>query len=72
MRQTNSNEYQDRVMQEKTALDIKTDKLWEFIKTDTFHNLVHEEQELLNQQYIAMNAYSNCLADRIQLFLPKE
>ena len=61
-------EFQKRVVEEKKELDIKRDKLTEFLKGDTFKNLSEEEQDRLNRQLLVMEEYSNILAERIVNF----
>lgn len=59
--------YQERVVQEKKELDVKIEKLIEFLKTDKALDLV-EGYNLLWAQHKAMAEYSKILGDRIEAF----
>ena len=58
-------DFKQRVIDEKTALDEKFKALNVFMASDTFKSLDAEEQGLLRQQALAMFNYSNALAARI-------
>ena len=60
--------HQQRVMDEKTALDGNIERLTAFIGGDTFRALGVEEQVDLRVQLEQMVAYSNTLARRIARF----
>lgn len=60
--------YQQRVVDEKSELDDKLDKLAKFIGSPSFTSLDKEEQMLLICQKVAMRIYSTILEDRITAF----
>jgi hypothetical protein len=60
--------HQERVVSEKSELDIKIDKLDTFRAGSVFSTLPAEEQGRLNMQLSHMRAYSGILADRIAAF----
>ena len=60
--------YQQRVVDEKTALDEKIEKLESFIETKVFYNLVGDEKYMLTRQLDIMKVYSEILEDRISAF----
>ena len=61
--------HQQRVVDEKTELDIKLDALNNFIDTNKmFSSLSREEQDRLYRQAYAMRGYSDILAERIGAF----
>lgn len=62
--------HQQRVVEEHRELNEKIDKLGEFIvnKPGVFLQLPWEEQDLLHNQYRAMQAYSDILVERIAGF----
>lgn len=57
--------YQQRVVDEKIALDEKLEKLNNFFITSTFANLPATEQFLLKRQANAMEEYSSVLGERL-------
>ena len=59
-----------RVVQEKTALDEKREKLGCFKNTDDFCRLPWQEQERLNTQAHLMTCLSAVLGARIDAFIP--
>ncbi len=61
--------HEQRIVDEKTALDEKIEKLETFIIGDKFRFLSGRNQELLGQQLKVMAEYSDILDDRIQLFV---
>ncbi len=61
-------EYQQRVMDEKKALDEKLERLDDFLRDLTFTTLPSIGQSLLIQQRVAMGSYSNILSIRILNF----
>jgi division protein CdvB (Snf7/Vps24/ESCRT-III family) len=61
--------YQQRVVEEKKALDTKLEALEKFIATPaSFGALPGDEQFRLKQQRNAMQAYANILGQRIGAF----
>ena len=60
--------HQKRVIDEKSALDLKIEGLSNFIGTPIYHTLGHEDQFLLRRQLVAMSEYSAILRERIDLF----
>lgn len=63
-------DFQQKVIDEKTELDSKITKLRYFvmIDNDTFKELPKREQRLLKDQLNAMNYYSSILKERIKGF----
>jgi len=60
--------FRERVVNEKTELDEKINKLCVFETTLTFQNLPHDEQDRLRRQRLVMTEYSNILRERITNF----
>ena len=60
--------FQARVVDEKKELDIKRDKLIEFLKGDLAKKLPAAEQERLSRQLSIMESYSGILSERIVTF----
>jgi hypothetical protein len=60
--------HQDRVRDEKAALDDKIQKLDAFIGKDYFLNLKKEAQDLMLKQLEVMKQYSEILGDRIKMW----
>lgn len=60
-------DYQDRVIEEKNALDEKIVKLASFIFSDRFL-VPKDEQERMESQFYAMTQYSRMLRERIYHF----
>lgn len=60
--------YQQRVLDEKAALDEKIERLISFIGSDGFNNLSPVECKLLRRQEMIMELYSEVLAERIAGF----
>lgn len=61
--------HQQRVVDEKTALDEKLDKLKAFIETNpTFNSLPDDERGRLGKQFDVMAEYSSILSQRIAAF----
>lgn len=60
--------FQQRVVDEKTELDEKREKLGAFIKGDFYQTLPNAERNRLTQQAIAMAHYSTILGERIAAF----
>ena len=62
--------HQQRVVDEKTELDGKLDRLKAFIETNpTFQTLDGDEKGRLNRQFDVMAEYSSILGQRIEAFL---
>jgi hypothetical protein len=57
--------HQARVVAEKAELDIKIERLREFIVGDTFGELCENEQRRLRRQEAIMGLYSDVLDERI-------
>jgi hypothetical protein len=60
--------YQQRVIDEKIALDTKINLLKSFLLSIVFYDLSNDEKELLLEQLEVMTMYSNILALRIEKF----
>ena len=60
--------HQERVVQEKSELDAKLEKLQSFFQTDTFDQLDTSEQDRLIRQSKVMKEYSAILQERISAF----
>lgn len=60
--------HQQRVLDEKIALDDKLDKLSKFFGGSIYAGLDHEEQDRLQEQHAAMETYSRILGERIAAF----
>lgn len=61
--------HQQRVVDEKTELDNKLEKLNDFVQRNPlFLSLPIEEQERLKQQSFVMAQYSSILGERIAAF----
>lgn len=60
--------YQSRVLAEKAELDIKIERLREFITGGTFGELCGDEQRWLRRQEAIMGLYSDVLDERIRMF----
>jgi len=58
-------EYQQRVIDEKKDLDIKIERLIDFISGDVFKQLLLPEQRRLKRQKGIMELYSDVLNERI-------
>lgn len=63
-------DFRDRVVAEKTELDAKLGRLRQFLRSEPFLGLPHDEQRRLERQSDAMSAYSAILGDRIAAFPP--
>ena len=61
-------EYKTRVLDERSALHDKIDKLAAFLKTPTYSGLDDEDRALLSQQLRAMRNYIDILDERISRF----
>ena len=60
--------HEQRVIDEKTQLKDKLDKLLEFIQKGQPSFIDDKNWALLNEQYDAMNWYYTILGSRIELF----
>ena len=60
--------HQQRVLDEKTELDEKINKLVAFMETRVFDGLCQDEQDRMNRQCEAMLDYSRVLGERITAF----
>ncbi len=63
-------DYQQRVMSERTELEDRRAKLLAFLPTQLCKSLPVAEQERLHQQLVFMSGYSNILRERIAAFAP--
>lgn len=63
------NDWQQRVIDEKAALDEKASKLFAFFATDAFHALPFAEHRDLALQWEYMSLYSDTLKRRIARFV---
>jgi hypothetical protein len=60
--------WQERVVEEKKALDEKLEKLDAFILSKAFDSVDHFEKRRLHQQQFVMSEYSRILDERIANF----
>lgn len=60
--------HEQRVIDEKNALDEKLIKLSAFVRTEEFYALDTEDRQLLRRQREVMLDYSDILGDRIARF----
>ena len=60
--------YQQRVVDEKSELDGKIEKLSAFIESDQFVRVDEEERDRMRQQLRTMQTYSGILGERIDAF----
>ena len=60
--------YQQRVVEEKQALDEKIGKLSAFVGTERYCALPEAEQARMERQLVAMGEYSMILGERIAAF----
>jgi len=60
--------HQQRVVDEKTELDAKLEKLDTFGRTELYQTLPADEQGRLNRQHSVMEEYSRILGERIAAF----
>lgn len=63
--------YEQRVIDEKSELDTKLEKLKVFIDSDMFQKLGHIEKDLLIWQAQVMCEYSTILERRIAVFMAR-
>lgn len=64
--------HQQRVVEEREALQEKVEKLKTFIESETFKTLSKNDQKLLKYQLIHMNSYLYVLEVRIIMFTELE
>lgn len=60
--------YQQRVVDEKSELNGKIEKLTDFIESDQFIVLDVDERHRMREQWVVMRMYSKILSDRIDTF----
>lgn len=60
--------FQQRVVDEKTELDAKLDKLRPFLTSEMFKGLPFDEQRRMLKQSVLMEYYSEVLGERIAAF----
>lgn len=60
--------HQQRVVDELNELNLKRDKLTEFLKGDMFKSIDEHEQTRLIKQSLVMEDYASILAERIVNF----
>lgn len=60
--------HQQRVLAEQTELDDRLTKLQAFFSNPIFYGLPADEQDRLQKQAVAMQAYSEVLGERIAAF----
>jgi hypothetical protein len=63
--------YQQRVIDEKSDLDLKILKLDDFRHGSIYPTLPEEERSRLTRQYCHMKDYSDVLGERIESFKEK-
>lgn len=61
-------DYQQRVVDEKTQLDERLTSLRNFFSTETFKGLHTDERRRLARQWWVMTEYSSILGERIAAF----
>lgn len=61
-------DYQQRVVEEKTALDVKLEALRAFTTSSAFRNISTDERGRLSLQLSIMLDYSDVLGERIAAF----
>lgn len=59
--------YVDRMRSEKAELDVRRQKLGDFLKGDVYPRLDGQEQCRLLDQFVAMNRYAEILGERLAL-----
>lgn len=62
--------FRQRVINEKSELDARLDKLIPFLSSDTCHSLPFSERGRLKRQADVMREYSVILGERIAAFGP--
>ena len=61
--------YQQRVVDEKKELDERLEKLWRFMDTPRFVELMVDECIMMRIQARVMKHYSDILGERIEAFV---
>lgn len=61
-------DYQQRLIDEKAEIDVRTEKLREFMEGDIFDSIDYSQQDLYRVQLCAMETYRLCLGLRIANF----
>lgn len=61
-------DWQQRVVEEKSDLDVKIKKLETFVLSEKWYGLDPIDQDLLKRQLFVMIQYTNRLRDRIARF----
>ena len=64
--------FKQRLVKEQEELKERTDKLHNFLSSQTFMNLDVKQKDLLRDQYTIMTQYLNVLKLRIDITLTKE
>lgn len=59
-------DFKSRLIEEQRQLEEKLDKLDDFILSDKFADIDDVHRALLSVQATAMNAYNQCLRERIE------
>ncbi len=62
-------DYQKRVVDEKTALDENMERLDAFLRSEKSNALPDDERDRMARQHTAMNEYSLILGERIIAFV---
>ena len=65
-------DFKQRLVKEREELKERTDKLHNFLSSQTFMNLDVKQKDLLRDQYTIMTQYLNVLKLRIDITLTKE
>lgn len=61
--------HQERVVAEKSELDVRIGKLSSFLGTTLYQSLPADEQDRLSRQFSLMRGYSDVLGERIDNFV---
>lgn len=59
-------DFKERLLVEASELEIKLDKLYDFLASDKFIIIDEVQKALLSVQATAMNTYLQCLKERIE------
>ena len=65
------NDFIDRLIDEKQQLDVKIEKLTQFIQSENFKSIEMVQQSLLQVQLLSMETYSQCLTERLVWLSPQ-
>lgn len=60
-------DFRQHVVTEKQELDVKIEKLAEFLDGPNYVKVLNLEQDLLQRQVLAMRQYSTILGERIKI-----